>query len=76
MGGFDEHRKYSKYNKRTKQKTNDSIIIQNVEDPNTNTIGEMHIMGNKDGVSFDFIVNKVLKKSMWMTIDEIIDMMH
>jgi hypothetical protein len=54
----------------------DQIIILNVEDTDTETIGEIHITGNNGGISFDFVSNGEVQKSMWMTIDEVLDMMH
>jgi len=54
---------------------NDEIVIENIEDPDDGEIGEIHIKGNRTGVSFDFVDGGVIK-SMWLTIDDILEKMH
>ena len=55
---------------------NDKIVIENIEDPDDGEIGEIHIKGNRTGVSFDFVDGGGVVKSMWLTIDDILEKMH
>ena len=53
----------------------DLIIIPNVEDEDGN-MGELHVTGNKDGVSVDLVIDGDVAKSVWWTISDLLEEMQ
>jgi len=53
---------------------NDEIIVEKIEDDRD--IGDLHIKANNTGVSFDYVVDDKIKKSCWLTIDDLFEKMQ